>query len=79
MSYPTAILIVSKEMRNKMLKGIAINPFINANSTLAEIEQELEDALARAEQLDWEITDQEERELLALTRLAKAKGSKRNW
>ena len=62
-----------------MLKGIAINPFINANSSLAEIETELEQCLARAEQLDWEITDSEERSLMALTKLAKAKGSKRKW
>ena len=62
-----------------MLKGLGLNPFITANSTLAEIETELETALARAEQLDWEITDSEERQLLALTRLAKAKGSKRKW
>ena len=66
-------------MRNKMLKGIAINPFINRNSTLAEIETELEICLARAEELDWEITDSEERSLMELTRLAKAKGSKRKW
>lgn len=62
-----------------MLKGLGLNPFITANSTLAEIETELEDALARAEQLDWEITDEEERSLMALTKLAKAKGSKRKW
>jgi hypothetical protein len=66
-------------MRNKMLKGLGLNPFITANSTLAEIETELETALARAEQLDWEITDSEERSLMALTKLAKAKGSKRKW
>lgn len=62
-----------------MLKGLGLNPFITANSTLAEIEQELEDALALAEICDWEITEEEERELLALTKLAKAKGSKRKW
>lgn len=62
-----------------MLKGLGLNPFINRNSTLAEIEQELEDALALAEICDWDITEQEERELLALTRLAIAKGSKKKW
>jgi hypothetical protein len=62
-----------------MLKGIAINPFINHNSTLAEIESELETCLALAEKLDWEISEDEERQLLALTRLAKAKGSTRKW
>jgi hypothetical protein len=62
-----------------MLKGLGLNPFITRNSTLAEIETELEDALALAEICDWEITEQEERELLALTRLAIAKGSKKKW
>jgi hypothetical protein len=63
-----------------MLKGLGLNPFINQNSTLAEIEQELETALDRAENvLDWDITESEERQLLALTRLAKAKGSKKSW
>lgn len=62
-----------------MLKGLGLNPFITANSTLAEIETELEFALSRAEELDWEITDREEQALISLTRLAKAKGSKRKW
>lgn len=62
-----------------MLKGLGLNPFITANSLLAEIETELEQALARAEQLDWEISQIEEEQLLALTRLAKAKGSKKSW
>jgi hypothetical protein len=62
-----------------MLKGLALNPFITRNSTLAEIETELETALARAEELDWEISQSEEEQLLALTRLAKAKGSTRKW
>jgi hypothetical protein len=66
-------------MRNKMLKGLGINPYITRNSSLAEIEKELEVSLARAEQLDWEITDEEEAWLLSLTRLAKAKGSTRKW
>jgi hypothetical protein len=62
-----------------MLKGLGLNPFITANSTLAEIETELETCLERAEALDWEISDEEERSLMALTKLAKAKGSKRKW
>jgi len=62
-----------------MLKGLAINPFINENSGLREIEAELENALATAEKLDWEITEDEERKLIALTKLARAKGSKREW
>lgn len=62
-----------------MLKGLGLNPFINHNSTLVEIETELETALARAEQLDWEISESEERSLMALTKLAKAKGSKKSW
>lgn len=62
-----------------MLKGIALNPFITANSSLAEIEAELTACLARAEELDWDITESEARSLTQLTRLAKAKGSKRKW
>ncbi len=62
-----------------MLKGLGLNPFITRNSSLAEIEKELETVLARAEELDWDITDDEERQLIALTRLAKAKGSTRKW
>jgi hypothetical protein len=62
-----------------MLKGLGLNPFITRNSSLAEIEAELTACLARAEELDWDITDDEERQLIALTRLAKAKGSTRKW
>lgn len=62
-----------------MLKGLGLNPFITANSSLAEVEAELEFALARAEELDWDITESEARSLTQLTRLAKAKGSKRKW
>jgi hypothetical protein len=62
-----------------MLKGIAINPFINRNSSLAEIETELESCLALAEKLDWDISFSEEQQLIALTRLAKAKGSTKKW
>ena len=62
-----------------MLKGIAINPFITRNSSLAEIETELETCLARAEELDWEISMSEEQQLIALTKLAKAKGSTKKW
>ncbi len=58
---------------------LAINPFINSNSTLTQIEAELETALNRAEKLDWEITEEDERELVRLTVLARAKGSKREW
>jgi hypothetical protein len=69
-----------REKENKMLKGLGLNPFITRNSSLAEIEKELETALDRAENvLDWDITDEEERQLMALTRLAKAKGSTRKW
>jgi hypothetical protein len=62
-----------------MLKGLGLNPFITRNSSLVEIETELETALARAEQLDWEISPEEERGLMALTQLAKAKGSTKRW
>ena len=62
-----------------MLKGIAINPFITRNSSLAEIETELETCLARAEELDWEISMSEEQQLIALTKLAKAKCSTKKW
>jgi hypothetical protein len=63
-----------------MLKGLGINPFITRNSSLAEIEKELEMCLDRAENvLDWELTQKEEEWLMSLTRLAKAKGSTRKW
>jgi hypothetical protein len=62
-----------------MLKGLGLNPFITRNSSLSEVEAELTFALARAEELDWEITDEEERQLMALTKLAKAKGSTKKW
>jgi hypothetical protein len=62
-----------------MLKGLAINPFIDQTCDLSQIEAELEVCLNRAEALDWDITDEEERGLLRLTNLARAKGSKREW
>jgi len=63
-----------------MLKGLGLNPFITRNSSLAEIEAELTAALDRAENvLDWNITEEEELRLVELTRLARAKGSKRKW
>lgn len=63
-----------------MLKGIAFNPYINHNSSLEEIETELRDCLDYAEKvLDWNISTYEEKQLTALTRLAKAKGSKVKW
>ncbi len=62
-----------------MFKGLGLNPFITRNSSLAEIEAELTACLARAEELDWEISDREEQALIALTRLAKAKGSTKKW
>jgi hypothetical protein len=63
-----------------MLTGLGINPFITRNSSLAEIEKELEMCLDRAENvLDWQLTRKEEEWLMSLTRLAKAKGSTRKW
>jgi hypothetical protein len=63
-----------------MKKGLAFNPYINHNSSLEEIETELADLLDYAEKvLDWEISDFEEKQLMALTKLAKAKGSTRKW
>jgi hypothetical protein len=62
-----------------MLKGLGLNPFINRNSSLAEIEEELTACLARAEELDWDIKPSEEQALIALTKLAKAKGSTKRW
>lgn len=64
-----------------MLKitGLGINPYITRNSSLADIEAELTSSLARAEALDWEITEEEERWLMSLTKLAKAKGSTKRW
>jgi hypothetical protein len=63
-----------------MLKGLAFNPYINHNSTLEEIETELSSLLEYADKvLDWDITDYEEKQLMALTKLAKAKGSTRKW
>lgn len=62
-----------------MLKGLGLNPFITNNSPLAEIEAELTFLIARAEELDWDITQKEEQAMIALTRLAKAKGSTKKW
>ena len=63
-----------------MKKGLAFNPYINHTSSLEEIETELSDLLEYAEKvLDWNISDYEEKQLMALTKLAKAKGSKRKW
>jgi hypothetical protein len=62
-----------------MLKGLAINPFINSGSTLAQIEAELEVSLNRAEALDWDITEEDEKALRYLTTLARSKGTKREW
>lgn len=59
---------------------LPMNPHINHTSTLAEIEAELEFLIEYAEtKLDWEISDYEEKQLMALTKLAKAMGSKRRW
>lgn len=63
-----------------MLKGLAFNPYITHNSSLEEIETELASLLEYAEkELDWDISDWEEKKLMALTKLARAKGSKRKW
>jgi hypothetical protein len=63
-----------------MKKALTFNPYINHNSSLEEIETELAWLLDYAEkELDWEISASEERQLMALTKLAKAKGSKRKW
>lgn len=62
-----------------MLKGLGINPHINQNSTLAEIEAEMDFATARAEELDWEMSKEDHDKLMALLRLARAKGSKKSW
>lgn len=78
MSEGRVIIEVSKE-RQTMLKGLAINPFIDHTSDLAQIEAELEVCLNRAEAFDWDITEEEERGLRFLTTLAITKGSKREW
>jgi hypothetical protein len=78
MSEGRAKIEVSKK-EALMLKGLAINPFINSTSTLAQVEAELEVSLNRAEALDWDITEEDERGLIFLTNLARAKGSKREW
>lgn len=63
-----------------MKKGLAINPYINHNSSLEEIETELRSLIEYAEkELDWDISDWEQRQMMALTKLAKAKGSKVKW
>jgi len=68
-----------QQERQTMLKGLAINPFINSTSTLAQIEAELEVSLNRAEALDWDITEEDEKALRYLTTLARSKGTKREW
>lgn len=63
-----------------MKNSLPMNPYINHTSSLEEIETELAFLLDYAEtKLDWEISDYEEKQLMALTKLAKAKGSKRKW
>lgn len=47
--------------------------------SLQQIEKTLESYLKIAEGSNWDITPQFERELVALTSLAKAKGSTRKW
>jgi hypothetical protein len=47
--------------------------------SLVELEKTLESYLKIAESSDWDITPEFERELVALTSLAKAKGSTRKW
>jgi hypothetical protein len=47
--------------------------------SLAQIEKTLESYLKIAEGSDWNITPEFERELSALTSLAKAKGSTKKW
>jgi hypothetical protein len=61
-------------------KSLPINPFISHTSSLEEIETELAFLIEYAEtKLDWEISDYEEKQMMMLTKLAKAKGSKRKW
>jgi hypothetical protein len=63
-----------------MFKSLPINPFISHTSTLAEVEAELEFLIKYAEtEMDWEISDYEEKQLMALTKLARALGSTRKW
>lgn len=61
-------------------KSLPLNPYISHTSTLAEIEAELEFLIEYAEtKLDWEISEYEEKQMMLLTKLARAKGSKRKW
>ena len=63
-----------------MKKGLVINPYINHNSSLEEIETELAFLIEYAEtKLDWDISDWEQKQMMMLTKLAKAKGSKVKW
>ena len=63
-----------------MKKSLAINPYINHNSSLEEIETELRFLIEYAEkELDWNISDWEQKQMMMLTKLAKAKGSKVKW
>ena len=63
-----------------MKKGLVINPYINHNSSLEEIETELAFLIEYAEtKLDWDISDWEQKQMMLLTKLAKAKGSKVKW
>ena len=63
-----------------MRKSLPINPYISNTSSLEEIETELAFLIDYADkQMDWEISDYEEKRLMALTKLARAKGSKRKW
>ena len=63
-----------------MKKGLVINPYVNHNSSLEEIEAELRFLIDYAEkELDWNISDWEQRQMMLLTKLAKAKGSKVKW
>lgn len=61
-------------------KSLPVNPYINHTSTLAEIESELAFLIEYAEtKLDWELSEYDEKQLMALTKLARAMGSTKRW
>jgi hypothetical protein len=65
------------ESVTKMNRYATPSHFISLS--LVELEKTLESYLKIAESSDWDITPEFERELVALTSLAKAKGSTRKW
>jgi hypothetical protein len=76
MSVVNVTMVVTK--KGKLMSRYATMSDFESMS-LQEVEATLEKYLKIAEDSDWDITDAFERDLVMLTKIARAKGSTRAW